>query len=81
MENKEPSYEEFEKEVTKYFRDDWTTLSDKQVAEYIKGKEAQEVISNRYKDYLKRYRDGEISYNVFMVGGASSVGNCLVYMY
>jgi hypothetical protein len=78
---KTPTYEEFEKAVTYYFKDGWKTLSDEQVMEYIKSEEAQEAIREKYADDVSAYESGKITRRQFMVGGASAVGNCLVYMY
>lgn len=76
-----PSLEEFTKAVKEYFQVGWWSLSAKQVDAYIYGEEAQELITNRYNEAVKEYKSGKITKKQFLVGAASSAGNCLVYMY
>lgn len=76
-----PSLEEFTIAVKEFFQVGWWNLSAEQVDDYIYGKEAQELITNRYNEAAKKYKNGEITSHQFMVGVASSAGNCLVYMY
>ena len=73
--------EEFTNAVKKYFRTGWRNLSDEQVDEYIYGEEAQDLIINRYNEALEKYNSGKITKLQFLVGVASSAGNCLIYMY
>ncbi len=73
--------EEFTNAVKEYFRIGWRKLSDEQVDEYIYGEEAQELIINRYNEALEKYNSGKITKLQFLVGVASSAGNCLIYMY
>lgn len=76
-----PSLKEFTKAVKEYFQVGWWNLSAEQVDEYINGEEAQEQIISRYNEAVEKYKNGEITERQFMVGIASSVGNCLIYMY
>ena len=76
-----PSLEEFTTAVKEFFQVGWWNLSTEQVDDYIYGEEAQELIMNRYNEAVKKYKNGEITEYQFMVGVASSAGNCLVYMY
>ena len=73
--------EEFTNAVKEYFRTGWRNLCDEQVDEYIYGEEAQELIINRYNEALEKYNSGKITGLQFLVGVASSAGNCLIYMY
>lgn len=73
--------EEFTNAVKEYFRIGWRKLSDEQVDEYIYEEEAQELIINRYNEALEKYNSGKITKLQFLVGVASSAGNCLIYMY
>ena len=73
--------EDFTSAVKEHFKTGWWNLSDEQVDEYINGEEAQEEITNRYNEAVKRYKNGELTKEQFLVGVASSVGNCLIYMY
>ena len=76
-----PSLEEFTNAVKGYFQVGWWNLSAKQVDDYIYGEEAQELITNRYNEAVKKYKNKEITERQFMIGIASSAGNCLIYMY
>lgn len=76
-----PSLEEFTTAVKEYFQVGWWNLSAEQVDNYIYGEEAQELITNRYNEAVKRYESGRITKQQILVGVASSAGNCLVYMY
>ena len=64
-----PTYEEFYKEVKKYFWSGWKKLSEKEVDDYL------------YQMNLNEFNKGEINRKVFMIGGASAVGYCLEMMY
>lgn len=76
-----PSLEEFTNAVKEFFQTGWWSLSAEQVDDYIYGEEAQELITNRYNEAVKQYKNKEITKQQFLVGVASSAGNCLVYMY
>lgn len=76
-----PSLEEFTNAVKEYFQSAWWNLNVDQVDDYINGEEAQELITNRYNEGVEKYKRGAITSRQFLVGLASSTGNCLVYMY
>lgn len=78
---KTPTLEEFTKAVKESFWKGWTSLSEKEVDEYINGEEAQEEITGRYSEAKEKYERGEITRTVFMVGCVSSVAYCLEMMY
>ena len=74
-----PTYEEFYKEVKKYFWSGWKKLSEKEVDEYLHSEE--EKIRRDYQMNLNEFNKGEINRKVFMIGGARAVGYCLELMY
>ncbi len=76
-----PTLEEFTNIVKSYFREGWKNLTSEQIDEYIYGEEAQKEIKNRYNEAVRKYKNREITKRQFIVGVASSVGNCLIYMY
>lgn len=76
-----PSYEEFEKEVRAHFKGLSQTVSEEDANAYLDGDEAQGEIRNAYDQNVKQFEAGEITREVFMVGGVSSVGYCLYMMY
>lgn len=76
-----PSLEEFTNAVKEYFQVGWWSLDAEQVDDYIYGEEAQELITNRYNEAVKKYKNKEITKRQFITGVASSAGNCLIYMY
>lgn len=77
---KAPTYEEFFQAVKKSFWGGWRSLSEEEVDRYLATEEAQSELK-RYSGYLARFNAGEITRNVFMVGGVSSVANCLILLY
>lgn len=78
---KTPTLDEFTEAVKKSFWKGWTTLSEKEVDEYINGEEAQTEITGRYAEAKRDFEKGEITRNVFMVGCVSAVAYCLEMMY
>lgn len=76
-----PTLEEFISIIKEYFQSAWRNLSTDQVDEYINEEEAQEVITHRYNEAAEEFKSGKITENIFKVGVASSVANCLAYMY
>ena len=76
-----PSLEEFTNAVKEYFQVGWWSLSAEQVDNYIRSEEAQEQILDQYNQSKKKYESGKTTREQILVGTASSIGNCLVYMY
>ena len=74
-----PTYDEFYNEVKRYFWLMWPRLPEEEVDRYLK--EEEEHIKEKYYTLSKRLEYGEINTEVFMIGGASSIANCLQLMY
>ena len=78
---KDISLEDFSDKVKESFKKDNSFLTDEEVDKYFGTEEAKKEILYSYSSALKRYKSGEITYNVFMIGCVSSVAFCLTYMY
>ena len=78
---KDISLEEFSKKVKESFKKDNSFLTDGEVDKYFKTEEAKKEILYAYNSALKKYKSGEYTYDVFMIGCVASVAFCLTYMY
>ena len=75
------SLDEFSNKVKESFKKDNPYLTDEEVDKYFESEEAKKEILNRYNYDLKKYKSGEYTYDVFMIGCVASVAFCLTYMY
>lgn len=75
------TFAEFRTEVKNNFVDGWPNLSDEEVEEYLNSEEAVREIRREYNESVEELKTGKITERQFLVGAASAVGNCLVYMY
>ena len=75
------SLDEFSNEVKKEFEKRNTYLTDDEVNKYFESEEAKNEILYAYESDLKKYKSGEYTYDVFMIGCVASVAFCLTYMY
>ena len=78
---KDISLEDFSDKVKESFKKDNSFLTDDEVDKYFETEEAIKEILYAYSSALKRYKSGEYSYDVFMIGCVASVAFCLTYMY
>ncbi|NLY72078.1 MAG: hypothetical protein GX079_00105 [Tissierellia bacterium] len=74
-----PSYDEFYNEVKRYFWLMWPRLPEEEVDRYLK--EEEKYVKTAYFDNLEEFDSGEINRRTFLIGGASSIANCLQLMY
>lgn len=74
-----PTYDEFKAAVKEHFLKYWQ-CDIPRATNYFKSVEAAQVIKEEYETDLRAYNEGEITYDVFMIGGVASVAYCLQLM-
>ena len=76
-----PSYLDFFLKIKAYFKDAMEYLEDTDIDRYFGTEEAVFEISTRYSKYVERLQKNDATIEQMMIGGASSVANCLSLMY
>ena len=78
-----PSYEEFRNLVKQDCRthDFLKDLSEEELEEYLSREDSTREIKSSYESDLEKFKNGEITEQIFRMGCVYAVSNCLFLMY